>query len=238
MSPGHEPPTLEAVHVWWCNARAAGPSLVDVLSAAERVRHDRIAPPDDRARYLTARVLVRATLGEYLGCRPAEVDLVVRCAVCGGPHGKPALSDGSLQFSLTHAAELVGVAVARAPVGLDCESVDTGHDPAVAAESLAEEEFAAWSSLPPPARPFAFLRYWTRKEAVLKAWGVGLSGPLQEVVVSAAAEPARLVRGPGQMPIVLFDLAARPGYVGALATVGASLPVVWERDGTALIADC
>jgi 4'-phosphopantetheinyl transferase len=48
------------------------------------------------------------------------------------------------------------------------------------------------SRSPANRRVDGFLRYWTRKEAVLKATGDGLRVPMDELVVSAPEEAAEL----------------------------------------------
>ena len=57
------------------------------------------------------------------------------------------------------------------------------------------EELARLRELPADAQLQAFFHGWTRKEALLKAVGVGLTVPLNQVVVTLTpGEPARLLR--------------------------------------------
>jgi 4'-phosphopantetheinyl transferase len=101
-----------------------------------------------------------------------------------GSQGKPfapALPD--LHFNLSHAGADVLLAFASGePLGVDLERVDrrVAID-AIAARHFAPAEAAALARLAPEQRRTAFLHLWTRKEAVLKAIGAGLSYGLQRV---------------------------------------------------------
>jgi 4'-phosphopantetheinyl transferase len=81
-----------------------------------------------------------------------------------------------LRFSLSHTRSLVACAVAtQDDVGLDVEEVERR----LASSSLAERYFApseaaSLAALPPGERDVAFLRFWTLKEAFVKATGDGL----------------------------------------------------------------
>src|SRR5205085_7354231 len=73
------------------------------------------------------------------------------------------------------------------------------------------------------ARLRRFLVYWTRKEAVSKAVGLGLRLPPDEVVVSAPEATPELRSWPLEedpCSVSLRDLELGPDYVGALAVAG------------------
>jgi 4'-phosphopantetheinyl transferase len=74
-------------------------------------------------------------------------------------------------WSLTHKPEVVAGIVAQAPVGIDVEKIRPVH----ANLHLKICDLTEWDlcAEPPLIR---FFRYWTAKEAVLKALGLGLQG--------------------------------------------------------------
>lgn len=91
--------------------------------------------------------------------------------------------------------------------------------------------------------------WWTRKEAVLKATGDGLTVAPDRVHVSDPSRPAALLgwdhpTGPGPAPgpgaapppLALHDLAPGPGYVACLAVFSTRPVEVQEADGDALLA--
>lgn len=181
----------------------------------------RWADPGDRPLADAAHDLARAMLGDVLRVDPAAVSWIYRCSTCGGPHGKPYV-DG-VHFSLSHTQGLVAVAVAADPVGIDVEVVTPRFDAAeLAGVALTGTERARFDTLPAEVKVAAMLRTWTRKEALLKADGRGLSVSPDRVGVAAAEEPPALVewtetdRPAGAQ---LFDLALGPRRFGAVAVL-------------------
>ncbi|MER6253323.1 4'-phosphopantetheinyl transferase superfamily protein [Streptomyces sp. NPDC001584] len=147
-----------------------------------------------------------------LGTPPARL-IIDRepCAACGGPHGRPYLPGRPVHFSLAHAGDLVLVAVAPVPVGVDVADLPSDAlVPAVMA-GLHEDERAELLALPRPARAAAFARCRTRKEAVLKSTGQGLAHGTRQPYVGTAAEPARISEHQ------VYDLPVPSGGVAALA---------------------
>ncbi|MGH3328523.1 MAG: 4'-phosphopantetheinyl transferase family protein [Streptomycetales bacterium] len=133
------------------------------------------------------------------------------------------------------------VAVTRGvPVGVDVEGLRPDRDHLVLADHvLSPFERCALRRLPKVDQPAGFLRYWTRKEAVLKASGDGLAVPLTTLVVSAADEPPRLLtwtaQPPFDEPVQLSDLCPGYGYVACVALLTRTPHRVVERDAQPLI---
>jgi 4'-phosphopantetheinyl transferase len=215
------------VHVW--SASLAQPAheveaLLQALSAEEQARAARYLARTARAEFIAARALLRALLAGYLSVPPAVL------VFTHGPAGKPLLArpEGSgLHFNVSHSHGLAlfafGVGL---EVGVDVEALrpQEGHrDLARRFFSAAEAE--ALCALPPGQSEEAFFNAWTRKEAFLKATGLGLGYGSERVEVSLLpGEPARLLRIDGrEEPAArwsLRELAPAAGYVGALAVAG------------------
>lgn len=86
-------------------------------------------------------------------------------------NGRP-LPSGGNHWSLTHKPEYVAGVVARYPVGIDIEKIIRRKSEALYDKVAIEEEWdlmggRSWEG---------FHRFWTAKEAVLKAEGTGLVG--------------------------------------------------------------
>ena len=136
-------------------------------------------------------------------------------------HGKPQVSEGQgPNFSVAHADgwTLIGVC-GEQPVGVDCEKLRNFEDHR-GVEGLAfSEREVAWieqdgarSSLP------RFFALWTRKEAVVKAIGLGLQLPLRDFDIVAAdlMEPmATDVPGHGRWWV--SSVAGPAGFAAACA---------------------
>jgi 4'-phosphopantetheinyl transferase len=215
--------------VWWAApvAPADAPALVALLDGHERDRLDRFRLPADRARYLAAHALARLVLGHAVGT-PAGALVFDRTCRCGAQHGKPVLPGGP-GFSLTHAGDLVGVAVhPGGSVGLDVERVRPLTDlTAMAAHVCSPQETAADED--------SFFSLWARKEALLKAIGTGLASPMSAITLGPSGVLAWTGEDAPREPLWLRDLHPAGGYRAAVAGTGAT-PDVSEESGDALLA--
>jgi 4'-phosphopantetheinyl transferase len=231
--------------VWWARKLDASDRHAGLLDDTERERLARYRSEDDRQRFLTGCVLAKTVLARYTGRPVAGISFDRTCGQCGRPHGKPVLAGEGPAHSVSHSGDLVAVAVARDPVGVDVEQLDsrrraegTASDPdALARMVLSGPEQAALAAIRPSSRARQFLVAWTRKEAVTKATGDGLSVAFSDVIVAADHGPPRVLswpypRDPAQ--VSLRDLDAEPGYVAALAVIG-RCEAVRSQDGSALL---
>ena len=170
------------IHVW-CLDLAPGEDRQDelegLLGEEERTTALCFVSELHRARFIAGRGLVREILAGYLEQRPSDLRFE-RSA-----HGKPRLEDDSLQFNFSHSESLGVLAVsAEGLVGIDVEHVRPWQDLQDLEElCFTSSERAELEALDEEARRRAFFRLWTRKEALLKATGVGLSHPLTELEV-------------------------------------------------------
>ena len=231
--------------VWWARKLDAPDRYAGLLDDTERERLARYRSTEDQQRFLTGCALAKTALAHYTGRPAAAIRFDRTCAQCGRPHGKPVLAGDGPAHSVSHSGDLVAVAVARDPVGVDVEQLDSRRrgraatDPeALARMVLSGEEQQALAAIRPSGRAHEFLVAWTRKEAVTKATGDGLNIAFSDVVVAADHGPPRVLSWPyPQDParVSLRDLDAEPGYVAALAVIG-RCETVRSRDGSALLA--
>ena len=168
-----------------------------------------------------ARGLLRELLGGYLHQSPSSLEFSY------GQHGKPLLSGGNISsglcFNLSHSSGLVVYAIARGRnLGMDVEHVradSAGED--IARRYFSAQEVSDLQMLPPEARVEGFFHCWTRKEAYLKATGMGLQIPLDSFSVGLLPEkPAQFLGGVEPR----WHIAAHhpaDGYVAALVYDGA-----------------
>lgn len=163
--------------VLWAPARDRA-EIRGLMSAEERARYEQFAEPADRARFAAARALVRTAVGRATGVAPDLVRFDRRCEHCGGPHGKPRVPGAAVRFSLSHSGGRVVLALAeRAEPGVDVERVSARPVGRLAPRVLSAAELRDLEAVAPEDRSAAYHTYWTRKEAILKAVGRGLSSP-------------------------------------------------------------
>jgi 4'-phosphopantetheinyl transferase len=158
--------------------------LATTLSTDERERAAHFHFDRDRHRFVIARGLLRRFVGHYIGM-PGET---IRFAY--GSFGKPYLpasaGQAQLEFSLSHSGDwaLVGFAHGRG-IGVDLEEVRAMADyRELAAANFAPAEVKSLLELPERQQIDGFFTCWTRKEAYVKALGLGLSLDLATFVVS------------------------------------------------------
>lgn len=77
-------------------------------------------------------------------------------------------------FNLSHCRGLAVCGISTFPLGVDCESIRSLRE-GVLRRSFAQEEVLAVTESPQPDE--TFFRFWTLKEAFVKALGVGISYP-------------------------------------------------------------
>jgi 4'-phosphopantetheinyl transferase len=211
------------------------------MDATERDRLGRFRREADRARFTVGSTIVRMLAGAALGVPPETVVLDRSCSGCGRPHHVPRVPGSNLRFSVSHSGDTVVVAATQqARVGVDVEALDPRHGvDELARPLLGPAESPAFRGLTPEDRHRAFFTIWCRKEAVLKALGVGLQVPLPAVTVTAAQDPARLLAydpDPALVPeIQLWDLHPIGGYAAALAVCGGAPGGIAQLDADRLL---
>lgn len=159
------------LHLW--SAALDRGADVALLTDEERARAERFKMARVRDQYVAARAQLRVVLGRYLDIPPAEVALSYEAS------GKPILHPrhgADLYFNVSHSEALAVYAVTSGGrVGVDVECWRFIPD----AEGLVGRFFTPrerdlFLGLPEGERQAAFFRAWTRKEAVLKALGLGV----------------------------------------------------------------
>ncbi len=180
----------DTVYLWRADLDSAAAGLHGLgrsLSKEERVRAVRFHFTSDRERFVAGRGVLREILARYLNT--TATGLPLRQATSG----KPFLVDhGHLRFNISHTGSTMLVAVARGrEIGVDIERFDADVAIGELAETtLSRPERRVLDRLDGESARAAFLAFWTRKEALVKADGRGMSLGLSDVDVS---DPAGLV---------------------------------------------
>lgn len=196
------------------------PSLLDDEEAEEVARY---RFEDDRKRAAMSRYMRRVVLAKYSSGDPRALRFT------RAKEGKPALVGGDLEFNISHSGQVVVLAVAHQPVGVDIEGPRTVSD----ARELANRFFAPEERRTVEAADdvqATFLAIWTAKEAVIKATGRGLTHALDSFVVHpelgrfvAVQSELALLQG---LSVHAFELDG--GYRGAVAIRGeAGVSINW-----------
>jgi 4'-phosphopantetheinyl transferase len=203
-------------------------SLYHLLEPDERRRAENFRFASHRWRFIAGRGMLREILARHLEIAAENVRFRYNA------HGKPSLPASDLCFNLSHSRSQILFAVARArEVGVDIECVDRKF----AQEQIPERFFSPTEvrtlrSLPAAEQTAAFFRCWTRKEAYIKARGLGLALPLDSFDVSLGPEqPAALLAGAGDYTVC--DVPAPAGFAAALVAQGSD----WRMDLSVTASD-
>lgn len=233
--------------VYWARPAVETPRLLALLDDIERDRHNAYRQTVDRARFLTGRVVAKAAVGAVLGISPGEVSLDSTCPDCGRKHGKPRVVPPSgfagvaPELSISHSGNLVAVALTPGiPVGIDVEQERDVEVDGLIRMTLSPAEQSAWSSVPAADRDAAFFTYWSRKEAILKATGRGLSIGMTRVTVSPWDQPPAVLSSQASevdtTRMHLTQLDAGSGYRACVAVIGPADLDVTVHDADPVIA--
>ncbi|MGH4012763.1 MAG: 4'-phosphopantetheinyl transferase family protein [Pseudonocardiaceae bacterium] len=220
-----------AIEVWWDQPGPRYLAHVELLDAPEKARFQAYQRDQDRLNFLAARVITKQVLASRTETTPERIHLVSDCPQCGRPHGKPRprTEVGQFELSIAHCAGLVAVAISTAhPVGVDVEPLPSVDRMDLLADLVpqvfAPAERPYLAGLDELARAECVIRYWTRKEAALKATGDGLSIDPTGLILSPPGRRPELIEWPGdpaeRPALTLEDLPLHADYAAALAVLG------------------
>lgn len=221
------------VHVWFASLDVSVPhlsQLASTLNTVERERAKRFYLEQDKARFIAGRGLLRAILGYYSDVEAAELQFSYSSL------GKPFLAEtyrgSSIQFNLSHAHGFVLYAITLdRKIGVDLEYIK--HIPEadrIVHRFFSHQEKADFHTFNSDEKPTAFFRYWTCKEAYIKACGQGLTHSLDQIEISLAPKkPATVlsIKGEAQATCHWFLQELQPtDDLAAALVVEGSQPLV------------
>ena len=215
----------DQIHVWSTFLDIGEPQrmyLENLLSTDEIARAERFRFERDRKRFIVARGRLRQILGHYLDKPPGKIRFSYTA------YGKPTLpGQDPLHFNLSHSGAFALYAVTlERNIGIDIERINSEAAAGeVVRNFFSPGEIKSFQKAPLPQRIELFFKYWTRKEAQLKATGKGLSFALEKFDISGinGADWSRLT-WPGdqnqQSNWYLQDLFPSSGYAAAVVVEG------------------
>ena len=200
------------------------------LSTDEADRAARFYFPADRNRYIISHGSLRTILALYLHCEPEQFSFLVNA------YGKPSLDGEHLEFNLSHSGDLALIAITRErKIGIDVEKVRAGISAEIiGGHYFSKAEMTELQALSPEEREAAFFLCWTRKEAYIKAQGMGLSLPLESFDVSLTPDQPAVLRATRPDPAeaarwTLLSIPVGAGYEAAVAVEGQNLDLrLWD----------
>jgi len=194
------------------------------LSHSERARTG--SDQQGSWRFIFSRGTMRLLLARSLRCHPTELE------IRSNPHGKPYLPDLAMHFNLSHTADLLVCALSTdAELGVDVERV---RQLSPGAESLLLQTSGIdrdkFASLSAEQRCRSLIEWWTHREALGKAIGLGMIEGIRNYELTVAATQAPAATGP-QHPAAWSIVGFDPGSncCGAVAARARSLSIRLEQ---------
>jgi 4'-phosphopantetheinyl transferase len=218
----------EDVHIWRISLDRPQIELQDLrktLSEDEIARAERFYFEEHRQNFIAGRGILRKILSQYLNIQPQQVQFSYEAK------GKPVLADkfcmSKISFNLSHSQGLALCAISCVrSIGVDLEYMRPMEVEALSERFFSVREHEFICSLPPEERQEIFFRYWTCKEAYLKATGVGLTH-LENIELSLAPEqPAKII---SDEDWCLFELLPADNFLSAVAVAGSGFNIkYWQ----------
>jgi phosphopantetheinyl transferase len=151
-------------------------SFREILSEKENKTIQKLRFRKDQNSYIITHATLRLILGKFLDIPPGKVDFITN------PSGKPLLPEKhkDIHFNLSHSSGVSTLAFsAKSEIGVDVEKIDPGFDYQLITRryfSTAENDYIRGPDKDTFKR---FYTLWTRKEAFLKAVGMGIGENLE-----------------------------------------------------------
>jgi len=217
------------LHLWQADLNQFMPQLTQfrsVLSPDEVERSQRFHFDEHRQYFILARGILRYLLAQYLNCHPSEVEFTY------SQRGKPALAlpKSDLKFNISHSKNhaLYGFSL-NSSIGVDIEAIRPLKDlDSLAKRFFLPSEYRHIQNTPISEQPYTFFRYWTYKEAYLKAIGEGLAG-LEQAKIELTDTGAKV----SDRAWSLYSLTTPPGTLAAVSVEGDN----WQVDQKQVILD-
>lgn len=179
------------VDIWWVNQAISTRQVNEFLmclSADEQIRAHSFYFKKDKRDYIASRYALRHILSHYLPVQARELQFSYSA------FEKPMLEEANVYFNVSHSFSKAIVAIAKMPIGIDIEwSLREVELDQLAQRFFSKKEAAEFLKLQQHEKQRNFFYIWTKKEAVIKAIGEGLSYPLDQFHVAIHPEKDNII---------------------------------------------
>ena len=148
-------------------------TFTTVLHADEIARAKRYLRKEDHDRFIISRASLRHILSKYIDEQPTSITFEYE------PNRKPYVPGAAIHYNLSDSGNQILVAIGRFPVGIDVEYIKPHfHYDTILPLNFNPLEIDFINETDSSPR---FFMLWTRKEAILKATGIGLTDHLKQI---------------------------------------------------------
>jgi 4'-phosphopantetheinyl transferase len=222
------------VHVWRVfNEKISSQikNLEEILSDDELERAGKFYFEMDRKRFIMVRAILRIILSNYVREKPQHLHFKYSA------FGKPMLATNpgsdNICFNLSHSNGIALYAVTlNRHAGIDVEHIRHNIDiEQIAKRFFSSAENSLLNNIHEKDRLAMFFKFWTRKEAIVKATGKGVSFPMEQVDVSSINDDflstVKLTdENKEGLCFSVQDLFPEKGYAAAIAIAGNDCKII------------
>jgi 4'-phosphopantetheinyl transferase len=170
------------LNVYYSKTKELGSYFAELkkyISHEEKIRAQKFHYEADRETYVTCHALLRLILAKYINTTPLEIRFET------GRNNKPGIHNNLIYFNIAHTRNEFAIAVCNNfHVGIDIESIHQDIDIFSVAKSFFSSKEHDFIFKSDNAEKDRFFLLWTRKEALLKAIGTGLTDNIKELDLS------------------------------------------------------
>jgi len=193
-----------------------------MLSESERKRASKLVVPTARTAFIVSHGYLKAVLSVYLKLPAHDIDYTT------GRYGKPYVDPPLCAFSFSHTNNHWAVALHLDPkqeIGIDIENTCRFLKNPFRLKKLVltQKENQELLHTETTSLSVKLARIWVRKEALLKAAGMGLSSPMAKLHMGSADGPTYVNFQDSQGVLrywTVFDLQLPASLAGAIAVSG------------------
>lgn len=195
------------------------------LSDQERGQSRKFFNNPLRDNYILSHGILRSLLSCYVSKRSQDINFLAN------QYGKPFLANNKnkIQFNMSHSKEYAAYIIAlENQVGIDIEWEDKDVNIEEITELvLSPTERIHFNRLNEREKVHNFYEIWTKKEAIIKAIGQGLSYPIKMIdTIGSALNSNFYYVSSDNKPYYYSKLGNLDGYVGAIASASKQSKVI------------
>lgn len=202
------------IHIWcinWTGMNIFFTESWDLMTAQEKEQVKWYHYNDDKMRCAIGKIVTRLLLSQYLQVGNSKIEIYKK--KYGKPYHKQIDGKKSVQFSISHSGEMVLVAFSYFEnIGVDVEMIkDLPEFKRIAKNFFTKNEAM---EIEKQNTPNMFYRYWTAKEAYLKALGVGIAQGMDSFAV---INDIVTEKGEIKKDWKIFSIEINQGYAACVA---------------------
>lgn len=148
----------------------------NLLNKDEQIKSEMFIKEEDRIRFILSKIYLKKLLSNYLKIEPSQLEFKY------SEQNKPILTNyPMINFNLSHSGQYIIIGFANKwSVGVDIELMNTHLDLySLINNCMSSPEVSVILNSEMPRQ--MFYKYWTRKEALLKGVGIGLTDRLKDI---------------------------------------------------------